>query len=188
MEAPRKRLSPTTMPSWPTSLPSYVRSHGLQLRGAAAGHGISALTTAGAIRSRAILPPPAATARPKDFMALVDKLHQAGHRRHLDWVPAHFPKDPRPYRFDGTPATSTEPPQRGEHKEWGTMVFDYGKPEVQSFLMSSSACTGWSSTTSTACAWTPWPPCCIWTTTARRRVGAQQGRRQGKSGGHRLPA
>lgn len=76
---------------------------------------------------------------PQDFMYLVDKLHEAGIGVILDWVPAHFPRDAHGLRkFDGTALFEHENPLQGEMPQWGTMLFNYGRPEVQSFLVSSA--------------------------------------------------
>ena len=76
---------------------------------------------------------------PDDFRALVDALHQAGVRVLVDWVPAHFPRDEWALaRFDGTPLYEYADPREGEHPDWGTYVFDFGRNEVRNFLLASA--------------------------------------------------
>ncbi len=83
--------------------------------------------------------PTARFGTPDDFRYLVDRLHQAGIGVLLDWVPAHFPRDAWALaRFDGTPLYENPDPQRGQHPDWGTLIFDYGRPEVRNFLVANA--------------------------------------------------
>jgi len=76
---------------------------------------------------------------PDGFRLLVDRLHQAGIGVIVDWVPAHFPKDEFALaRFDGTPLYEDPNPSRGEHPDWGTYVFNFGRKEVRNFLVSNA--------------------------------------------------
>ena len=77
--------------------------------------------------------------KPEDFMYFVDKAHRFGISVIMDWVPSHFCKDAHGLRlFDGTPLYESEDPKRAENKQWDTLNFDYGQPEVWSFLISSA--------------------------------------------------
>ncbi len=83
--------------------------------------------------------PTARLGDPDGFRLLVDSLHRAGIGVILDWVPAHFPKDEWALaRYDGTPLYEHPDPHRGEHPDWGTYVFNFGRAEVRNFLVANA--------------------------------------------------
>ncbi len=76
---------------------------------------------------------------PDDFRYFVDHLHQADIGVLLDWVPAHFPKDSHALaRYDGTALYEHEDPRKGEHRDWGTLIYNYGRNEVRNFLLANA--------------------------------------------------
>ena len=76
---------------------------------------------------------------PDDFRYFVDQCHQAGLGVILDWVPGHFPRDAHGlWHFDGTALYEHADPRQGEHREWGTLIFNYGRNEIRNFLLSNA--------------------------------------------------
>jgi len=108
---------------------------------------------------------------PQDFMFLVDHLHQHGIGVILDWVPSHFPSDGHGLAyFDGTHLFEHSDSRQGFHPDWKTHIFNYGRAEVRSFLM-SSAMFWLDKYHAEDCAWMRWHRCCTWTIRAKRASG-----------------
>ncbi len=83
--------------------------------------------------------PTARFGSPDDLRAMIDQLHAAGIGVILDWVPAHFPRDEHALaHFDGTPLYEHPDPQRGKHPDWGTLIFNFGRPQVRNFLVGNA--------------------------------------------------
>ena len=118
---------------------------------------------------------------PPEFKAFVDACHAAGIGLILDWVPGHFPKDSHGLAsFDGTALYEHEDPRQGEHRDWGTLIFNYGRNEVRNFLL-ATRCSGCTSTTLRPGGSTRSRRFCISITRAARALVPNRFRRAGES-------
>jgi 1,4-alpha-glucan branching enzyme len=110
---------------------------------------------------------------PQDFMVLVDRLHQKGIGVILDWVPSHFPSDEHGLGyFDGTHLFEHEDPRKGFHPDWKSLIFNYGRNEVVSYLISSARFWLEKYHMLTVSGWMRLPRCCIWTIPEKRVSGS----------------
>ena len=129
---------PTT--SWPTRSPT-TSSPTASPTSSCCRSWSTRSTARGATRPPATSRRPPATARRSDLMTMIDRLHQRGVGVILDWVPSHFPMDAHGLaRFDGTHLYEHADPRQGFHPDWTSAIFNYGRHEVRSFLISSALC------------------------------------------------
>ena len=135
-EEGNRSLTYREMAEW---LPDYVVDMGFTHVELHAGGRAPLRRVVGLPGHRATTRPPPASASPDDFRFLVDALHARGIGVIVDWVPAHFPKDDFALaRFDGTALYEHADPRQGEHPDWGTLVFNFGRHEVRNFLLANA--------------------------------------------------
>ena len=110
----------------------------------------------------------------QDFKYLVDYLHRNKIGVILDWVPGHFPKDAHGLaNFDGTAVYEHQDPQQGEHPDWGTKIYNYGRPEVKNFLIANALFWIVGMSYGPDFEWMQLRPCCILIMASRTDSGLQ---------------
>ena len=124
---------------------------------------------------------------PDEFRHFVDRCHQNGIGVIVDWVPGHFPKDAHGLAmFDGTHLYEHADPRQGEHRDWGTLIFNFGRNEVRNFLVANGLFWLRRISTSTGFGSMRWRRCSTWITHGNRGNGCQTPWRPRKSGCHLL--
>ena len=132
------RAAGSPIASWPISWSTTVKEMGYTHIELLAGQRASALGKLG-LSDGGLLRGDRRYGTPHDFMYFVDLCHQNGIGVILDWVPAHFPRDGHGLRhFDGTALYEHADPRQGEHRDWGTQIFNYGRHEVRNFLVANA--------------------------------------------------
>ena len=123
----RRRADRATSPRWASPMSSSCRSPSIRSRGP------------GAISRSACSRPTSRFGSPEEFARMVDRLHNAGIGVIVDWVPAHFPTDAHGLGvFDGTALYEHADPRQGFHKDWNTLIYNFGRAEVANFLRASA--------------------------------------------------
>ena len=154
--------SSPTSPTWASPISSCCRSPSIRFDGSWGYQPIG------------LFAPTSRFGPPEAFARFVDRCHEAGIGVIIDWVPAHFPTDAHGLaRFDGTALYEHEDPRLGFHRDWNTLIYNFGRSEVAQFPASPTRSTGSTASISTRCGSMPSPRCSTSTTAASRASGSR---------------